>query len=367
MNRLVCFVFTLILNSVVWSSEPLVLFEGKDSFAPKQPQACIDSNGTAHVAFGVGNDVYHCTVRDDKTSTPKVAFQIPNMSLGLRRGPRIARSNSSVVITAIGGLEGKGKDGDILCFRSMDEGKTWIGPNRVNDVEGSAREGLHAMTASDDGTLWCVWLDLRDRGTKLFVSKSIDQGATWTKNVLAYRSPSGSICECCHPSILAQGSWVHILFRNSLKGDRDMYLASSNDHGETFGQAIRIGDKNWALNACPMDGGMLAVDHRGQMLTTYRRSQNVFIAGNSTQTESILGTGEQPWIAGTDEGFFTVWTSKRDGDLMLLRPKTTEPEKLSDSSSFPVVISGTQSKPPTYVLWEKRDGNRIAILGQRIQ
>jgi hypothetical protein len=145
-----------------------------------------------------------------------------------------------------------------------------------------------------------------------------------------------------------------------------MYLVSSKDHGATFGQAIRIGDKNWALNACPMDGGMLAVDTRGQLLTTYRRSQNLFIAGTSTQTESIIGTGEQPWIAGADDGFFTVWTSKRDGDLMLLRPKTTEPEKLSNSSSFPIVISGTQPKPLAYVLWEKRDGNRITILGQRI-
>ena len=112
-----------------------------------------------------------------------------------------------------------------ICIRSAKIIYISISINMTINSAISISTSNNYLTASDDGTLWCVWLDLRDRGTKLFVSKSIDQGATWTKNVLAYRSPSGSICECCHPSILAQGSWVHILFRNSLKGDRDMYLA----------------------------------------------------------------------------------------------------------------------------------------------
>lgn len=61
----------------------------------------------------------------------------------------------------------------------MDAGTSWLGPSKVNDVEASAREGLHAMTASEDGTLWCVWLDLRAARTQLFASKSTDQGAHW--------------------------------------------------------------------------------------------------------------------------------------------------------------------------------------------
>ncbi len=143
------------------------------------------------------------------------------------------------MITAIGGPQGKGRDGDLVAHRSQDGGKTWSGPVKVNDVDASAREGLHAMTASPDGTLWCVWLDLREKGTKLFSSKSTDGGATWSKNSLVYRSPDGSICECCHPSIVADRNAVHILFRNSLKGDRDMYLVTSRDQGATFGEALR--------------------------------------------------------------------------------------------------------------------------------
>ncbi len=50
-----------------------------------------------------------------------------------------------------------------MAYRSLDNGKSWLGPVNVNDVAASAREGLHAMTSSENGTLWCVWLDLRKK------------------------------------------------------------------------------------------------------------------------------------------------------------------------------------------------------------
>ncbi len=199
------------------------------------------------------------------------------------------------MITAIGGAQGKGRDGDILAFRSLDGGNTWLGPVKVNDVAASAREGLHAMTANQDGTLWCVWLDLREEGTKLFIAKSTDQGATWSKNALVYQSPGGSICECCHPSIIADGSAVHVLFRNSLKGNRDMYFVSSSDEGVTFSDAVRLGQSSWHLNACPMDGGMLALDNSGAVSTVWRRNRSVYLATSKSDPESLLGVGEQPW------------------------------------------------------------------------
>ncbi len=80
------------------------------------------------------------------------AARSPHRSLG-----------ASITITAIGGTQGKGRDGDILAYRSHDLGKNWLGPVKVNDVDGSGREGLHAMTSGDDGALWCVWLDLREK------------------------------------------------------------------------------------------------------------------------------------------------------------------------------------------------------------
>lgn len=367
MIRSTILLLMLCAASLSVAGEPFTVFEGKDASAPKQPQACVSSNNVIYVTFGVGDQVYCCHIDDEECSEPQVAFRVPNMSLGLRRGPRIAHSSTSIAITAIGGALGKGRDGDILAYRSIDNGKTWLGPVKVNDVDGSAREGLHAMTTGKDGMLWCVWLDLREKGTKLYASKSSDGGETWSKNVLVYRSPDGSICECCHPSILVADDSVHILFRNSLNGDRDMYLVTSHDSGATFGEAVRLGRTNWRLNACPMDGGMLAANERGELVTLWRRDKSILSAGAKPGSETLLGTGEQPWVAGSRDGFFSVWTSKRTGDLLLLKPGSSETLKLSSNSSFPVVVASSQGGPSAYAFWESQSGGAVSVVGQRVQ
>lgn len=359
--------YVVALSLTSFGADPFTIMQGRDSKAPKQPQACIAPNGSVHLAFGVGDQVYHCNVGDGTGAVPQVAFTVPNMSLGMRRGPRIAHTGAALTITAIGGAIGKGSDGDVLAYRSLDDGKSWLGPVKVNDVEASAREGLHAMAASENGTLWCVWLDLREKGTQLFASKSVDQGVSWSKNRLVYRSPDGSICECCHPSIAVQNKSLHILFRNSLKGNRDMYLVSSNDDGETFGDAVRLGQIPWLLNACPMDGGMLAIDKNQNLSTVWRRDRSVFSSEAKPKSEMLLGPGEQAWIAAGDDGFYSVWTSKREGDLFLMKPESTEAERMSDNASFPVVVGTSQPNQKVYVFWEKRSDQGIAIIGQRIK
>src|SRR6185295_10354450 len=115
---------------------------------------------------------------------------------------RIAASNEAITITVIGGGsdDAGGKGGDVLAWSSHDDGETWQGPVRVNDVKDSAREGLHALASGPSGQLFCAWLDLREGGTKIVGSRSTDGGSTWSKNVLVYQSPDGHVCECCHPS-----------------------------------------------------------------------------------------------------------------------------------------------------------------------
>ncbi|KAJ3054740.1 hypothetical protein HK102_011471, partial [Quaeritorhiza haematococci] len=53
------------------------------------------------------------------------------------------------------------------------------------------------------------------------------------------------------------------MWRNSLKGARDLFLADSSDGGRTFSPAEKLGRGTWPLNACPMDGGAVAVGPAG--------------------------------------------------------------------------------------------------------
>lgn len=322
------------------ATEPIRIAEGQGALAPKQPQACIGPDGSVHLVFGVGSAVHYCHSSDGGVTfePAKMAFQVENMSLGMRRGPRVAVAERSIVVTAIGGRKGKGQDGDVLAWRSADNGETWKGPIRVNDVADSGREGLHAMAAGADGAVWCVWLDLRNKRTELFASKSTDGGATWSANTLVYRSPEKSICECCHPSIAVAKNGIHVLFRNSLAGNRDMYVTTSVDDGRSFSTAKRLGLEHWSLNACPMDGGMLAVDASGKISTVWRRAGELFCTLDSS-AEVSLGRGEQAWIASTPRGPIAVWTEGRVGQLRIRLMADAESSILDHTARDAMIVS----------------------------
>ena len=279
-------VIGLCQNLLVAKEAPQVLARGAGANGPKQPQACVSSEGVIDLVYAVGEDIHVTTSRDQgATFIPATGtIRCPNMAAGMRRGPRVIRNKAAVVVTAIGGAQGKGKDGDLMSWHSTDDGATWSDAIRVNDAPASAREGLHGMTVGQNDHVWCVWLDLRKGKTEIYASASNDDGQTWSKNIQAYCSPDGSVCECCHPSIIASSkSSVSVFFRNSTRGQRDMFL-SSND-GQKFSAGRKLGKGSWKLDACPMDGGMLASDGKDQLVTVWRRDNQVFATLGNGQTE----------------------------------------------------------------------------------
>ena len=368
-SRLACWAVGLVaIASPGFAGEPFVIASGRGELVPKQPQATVGTNGTVHLVYGVGNTVFYCQSTDKGTSfdKPKEAFRVSNLALGMRRGPRIAVTKDALVVTVIGGQQGKGRDGDLQAWRSTDDGTTWIGPVNVNDAADSAREGLHGMAAGEDGSIWCVWLDLRENRSEVFVSKSMDGGATWQPNVLVYRSPDGNVCECCHPSIAVSEKAVHVMFRNSLAGNRDMYVATSKDGGGTFAPAKKVGQGAWKLDACPMDGGMFVADQKGALTTVWRRDGEIFTVKNGGGKEQSLGRGEQPWLANSKNGAVIVWTTGREGDLLMQTSGTTEPKKIAGAARDPMVASSINGDGPVIACWESKSDGQPVVLVTRI-
>jgi hypothetical protein len=289
--------------------------------ASRQPQLAANSR-QAWLTFGAGNHVYVShSANSGRSWSPSVRLPSTGvLSLGMRRGPRIAATSRAVLVSAILGPQGRGADGDILLWRTTNQGRSWSAPIPVNTPSGSAREGLHAMAASPEGLIAIVWLDLRQKGTRLYGVFSRDHGQSWSPNQLLYESPSGAICQCCHPSVAVSGrSTITILFRNSLDGNRDMYFSTSRDAG------------SWLLNACPMDGGSLALGSDLTPLTVWRRENQVFFA-RPDQPEQLLGPGRQPVIASLAAGPVIAWTEV--SSIRILRPGQTQPETLSFPGTF---------------------------------
>lgn len=287
------------------------------------------------VAYGAGNAIYFAASTDaGRTFGASVPVSSGgHLSLGMHRGPRVAYTPAAIVISAIVGEQEKGRDGDLMAWRSQDGGKTWSKAVRVNDVAGSAREGLHAMASGGSGTLFAAWLDLRGQGTRIYGARSSDGGATWSADRLVYESPAGSVCQCCHPSVAVDASGaVFVMFRNAAEGARDLYLARSRGGEEKFSEAEKLGTGTWMLDACPMDGGGLGVDGAGRVMTIWRREQTVF-AAEAGAPEKPLGSGKNPTLVAGRRGFYGAWT--RGKSVLLWRPDLEEPETIDADGAFP--------------------------------
>lgn len=305
-----------LLSTVAALALGLFAAPAQTSLPGVQPQlAALDDR--VYLAFGLG-DTIGVARSDDRGETFRTPTRLPlsgRLSLGMHRGPRVVATNSAVLVTAVAGAKRGGADGDVVLFRSRDHGTSWAAPVVINDVAGSAREGLHALAARPSGLVVIAWLDLRAGGTRIFAAVSRDHGATWAQDVLVYASPGGSVCECCHPSVaIDRDGRIAVMFRNNLDGNRDMYVVRSTGEGK-FANATKLGSSSWLLNACPMDGGGLAVAEDG-ILAAWRREDGIFLSSGQIP-EQRLGTGRDPAIAATGARHDIVWSSS--AGIMLVR------------------------------------------------
>jgi len=275
------------------------------------------------------------------------------LALGRHRGPRVALTGRAVVVTAI--LAAGRDDGDLWAWRSTDDGRTWSAPARLNAAATSAREGLHGMAAAGD-TVAVAWLDLRAPGTRIYAAVSRDGGATWSADRLVYQSPSGTVCQCCHPSVAvsARGE-IAVMFRNALEGARDLHVTRSRDGGRTFEPAVKLGSGTWKLEACPMDGGGVGIDPRGAVVTAWRRETELFVA-RPGQPEERLGTGRDPVIAVGADGTWSVAWQGDDG-LMIRDARHPEPRRLTEGGQAPALLALPEGS--LLAAWER--GKRVFV------
>ena len=271
----------------------------------REPQLAAQGSRVA-LTFGAGSALYCSTSQDaGKTfAAPVKVADVAILPLNRHRGPRIAFAGDAIVITAVVGktpsheqhAHGLPSDGDLIAWRSTNGGKNWSPGVVVNDAPGAPTEGLHALAGDGKGALFAAWLDKRGaKGTRLYGARSGDAGATWSKNVLIYQSPDGTICECCAPSAaIARDGQIAVMWRNWLGGSRDLYLTQSRD-GVQFSTPQKLGNGTWPLNACPMDGGGLVVSG-GEITTAWRRGETVYLA-EPGRPEVPLGEGKDVALA----------------------------------------------------------------------
>ena len=339
---------------------PQIVAEGR------QPQAAVDAQGTIWLTYARDNTIWLRSSADggEIFGPEQSVAQVKAMDVGMRRGPRIAAVDGALLVTCIAGEQARGRDGDLLLWRSTDDGKSWSEPRQLNSVKGAAREGLQA-TAAAGKYVAVVWLDMRDKGTTLYGSFSHDGGKTFTPDRMLYSSPDGTICECCAPqAAVNERGRVAVLFRNALDGNRDMYLMKSTDGGSSFSPARQQGEGHWLIHACPMDGGAVAI-LGDEVVMVWRRESRQFITrepfDDSTPEptkETAAGEGENAAIIATRRGLFIACQDHKL--IMVRRGSEAEPGKLGEPGEDPVVVALPDDQG-TLVLWESQKRVHAAV------
>ena len=316
------------------------------------PAVGLDPAGTVHVVFGRGRSILYTTSTDGTTFTkPVLVDSLPGLHLGASRGPQIAATAKSVVITAID------KAGDVWAYTLDRRSGRWQKRVAITDMPDVAKEGFVALAAGPADSYNAVWLDLRgNHRNKLVGARSSDGGRTWSKNQVIYQSPDGTICECCQPSMVSRGLTVAIMFRNFLGGSRDMYLLKSTDGGHTFGRAEKMGEGTWKLNACPMDGGGLFIAPDGAISTVWRRADKLYTA-RPEQPETELGAGKNAKIVATDKGDYIAF--QRDGQVWTTKPGQPQPVAMGEGG-YPKLTVLSNNR--VLCLWEQTGTVRAGFI-----
>lgn len=269
----------------------------------EQPEVTIDDQGVVRIIFGREGQIFYSVSKDHGVnfSQPALVGEVEGMHLGHTRGPQLATSKNYSVVTAMD------TKGNIHSFILDHKTNAWSKTKNVNDVEASAPEGLMGLSADNNNNFYAVWLDLREERRNNICFASLNGNTSWSKNKLIYKSPDEHVCECCKPSVAAEGKLISVMFRNWVNGSRDLYLTTSSDKGQTFSSPQKLGTGTWKLNACPMDGGGLSIDSKNTIRTVWQRDGQIFFA-KPGQPEMPIGQGRSCSISDDVIG----WTQGKD-------------------------------------------------------
>ncbi|MCW5515700.1 sialidase family protein [Muriicola sp. Z0-33] len=258
-----------------------------------------------------------------------------NKSHTIESTPQIEENLSEM--TPIGITKGElyNKIGDVpknahLAFHDDNEGNLyWVFFDKNKNVLKAENYGEYAKFRERNGDR------VKTKG-KIYLSSSLDGGKTWSKSKLIYRSPDGSVCECCKPSIISDSDGnLTVMFRNNINGARDLHFTRSTDKGDSFSVPEKLGSGTWKINGCPMDGGGLTIDNNGELNTIWKRKGEIFLSSSSSSEEKI-GPGRFPAISANDEHTYIVFSN---ADAITTIDSDNNTKTKIGTGSFPKVMA----------------------------
>lgn len=210
------------------------------------------SSGKIYIALGANHSILIASSIDGgKTfSEPVLASSNSTAHVLPVERPVLAIHNEENVATAWLEQSSDFTSATIWYASSNDGGKTFSEPVQVG-VDSGYEIVMVQVALNQNGNPLLTWLT---DGT-LRYTYSNDFGKSFEQ----VQTIEGGACECCQPSLIAQGDQVWMAYRGlepQTDGNqiRDILVVTSNDGGKTYQKTTRVSDGHWYLNACPIAG-----------------------------------------------------------------------------------------------------------------
>ncbi len=147
------------------------------------------------------------------------------------------------------------KDESRIRFaKSQDSAASWSNAITISDGVGDCVDDDHTLEGATtaigpNGTIYCVWAG----HNLLYFDKSDDRGKTWGADKIIGEQQSGWVMDIpevyrtngmpfivCDQSDSPHRGRLYLVYGDTLHGDADIFLRSSDDEGSTWSQPLRV-------------------------------------------------------------------------------------------------------------------------------
>jgi hypothetical protein len=315
--------------------------------APIDISRNIGSSGSPQFAVS-GNDVYAVwqakttgkyQIIFAKSTDGGATFSTPaNLSntTGDSSYPKIATSGNNIYITW--SYTATNKDYDVLFAKSNDRGSTFSVPVNISNNLGDS--GISQMAVSGNN-VYVTWENNGLGNFEVFVAKSNDNGNTFASpvNISNDAAPSGA------PQIVSSGKNVYVSWMDKTPGNYDIFVAKSTDAGSTFSAPVNVSNtaKDSGYQQIAMSGNNVYVVWTETILN---KNYDIFFAKStdggvtfSTPVNVSNNVGPSGWALVTaPNNIYVTWEDSTPGNYDIFVAKSTDGGSTFDT---PVNVSNT--------------------------
>ncbi len=262
---------------------------------------------------------------------------------------------------------------DVILRRSIDKGKTWSKPMRVNTPV-QAEHGFVSLWPWSKNQLGVAWLDGGATVSTKAMSAHDHGGGMMTLRAAVIDTKmqnkqewqlDASVCDCCQTKTTLSSRGPVVVYRNRTENEiRDIYTTRYD--GKRWTTPVRVHADEWKMPACPVNGPAIAARQNKVWVAwfTAATQPSVRIAHSKNAGDSfepmrevasqnvqgrvdILADANSVWLSWMEEktGTQSVWLAQYTHDLK------TEKQRFS----LPAVIgSGRATGFPRMVLAQNK-------------